>query len=1094
MSSQAINFAQTSNVIQVLPETPLPEAISLMEENNISCLVVVEDNHPVGIFTERDLVFLASLGSRPSHFIVKDVMSTSVVTAPEKLELFEAYRLLESNKIRHLVLVDGKGEVVGVVTQTDIINKLGLEYFIELKSIDKIMTHEVVTISKGYSVSDAVRRMAEHSISCIVVENDRFPIGILTERDIVRFIRKGEDTVNLIVDEVMSQPVELVKPDITVHEAANLMNQKRIRRMVVADPDGRIAGLITQHDIVKNFELNYIKFLKEVINEKEKALLETERLLSEKIVLDNILRYSTEMAIIATDLGCRVVYDNPAAESIFGYKPNDVVGKDILGLCKEDSGSFRHFEEAKQMAQAGKIYRYSFQLTEKGSIRYIDSTITGIRDGSNKMVGYVFLATDVTERRAVQDEILRRTNIETVLNRILSLVLEDVSLDLVLQRSLELIVSIPWLAFESKGAIFIAEEGRDVLVLKVHKELSPAILKGCAKVQYGVCMCGRAAAEQRVQFADSVDERHDIRYEGMLPHGHYSVPILFGDRLLGVLCIYVKEGHLRNRHEEDFLTAVANTLSGVIVRKQMEKNLIEVNQQLQTLIQAIPDAIFFKDAQGRHIVVNKACEELLGLPQEVILGKTNEEVMPLTTVERCWMNDQEVMSSRNPVRTENRFVSAKGEEAFFDTIKIPLADGQGKITGLIGVSRNITAIKDMEQQTALAKKLESVGILAGGIAHDFNNLMTGVLGNISLAKTLVKPDSDIYNLLSSAEKASLRTKDLTHQLLTFSRGGQLVKKVVNLAELVERVATFSLRDAKQSCEFEFDDDLWPVEVDAGQISQVVQNLVINAQESMPQRGAIKIRVQNVTVKPEDSSSIPAGKHVMVSVDDQGAGIPRDYLQKIFDPYFTTKAMDSRKGTGLGLAVSYSIVKSHNGHIVVKSAQGVGTSVYLYLPASPPQVAQISEEEKSLIGRGRILLMDDERIITDVVSEMLERLGYEVEIAGDGLAAVELYQNAIKSGCFFDAVILDLTIRDGMGGTETLKRLIEIDPHVKAIVSSGYSNNSAMSEYANLGFKAVLSKPYTIQNLSKVLHEVLKGLKTEQAAPQPISQRQAFLVV
>ncbi|OGR04659.1 MAG: hypothetical protein A2511_13435 [Deltaproteobacteria bacterium RIFOXYD12_FULL_50_9] len=1090
MSSQTINTVQTSKVIAVLPDTPLTEAISLMEKNNISCLVVVENNQPVGIFTERDLVFLASLGTHPNHFAIKEVMSTSVITAPEQLEPFDAYRLLESNKIRHLVLVDYNGEVAGVITQTDIINKLGLEYFIELKSIEKIMTREVVTISKGYAVSDAVKRMAEHSISCIVVEDDKLPIGILTERDIVRLFRKGEDVAKLTVDAVMSRPVETISADITVHEAANLMTQKGIRRMVVVDQNGRIAGLITQRDIVKNFELKYIEFLKEVINEKEKALLETERQLNEKIVLDNILRYSTEMAIMATDLACRIVYYNPAAEGIFGYKTEDAIGKDILGLCEDDNDAFQHFAEAKRIIQAGSTYKYSFERTESGNTRCIGSTISGIRDSGHNLVGYVLMARDVTKRRVADEEIMRRSNIQTVLNRILSLSLEDISLNEVLQQSLDLILSIPWLAFESKGAVFLAEDEQDILELKVHKELSPDIRKACSRVRYGVCLCGRAAAEKRLQFADSIDERHDIRYEGILPHGHYNAPILFGDRLLGVICIYVKVGHQRNRNEEDFLTAVANTLSGVIVRKQMEKNLIEVNQQLQTLIQAIPDAIFFKDAHGRHIVVNKACEEFLGIPQAEILGKTNKELIFSLSNENGRISDTAVMPNRNPVRTEDRFIDKNGEEIFLDTIKVPLFDEQGNTTGLIGVSRNITAIKNMEEQIAMAKKLESIGVLAGGIAHDFNNLMTGVLGNISLAKTLVKQNENIYNLLSSAEKASLRTKDLTNQLLTFSRGGHPVKKIVDLAELLEEVATASIRDAKQSCEFEFDDNLWPVEVDAGQISQVIQNLVINAQEAMPEGGAIKIRAQNITIKPEESSSLPAGPYMRISVDDRGNGIPQDYLQKIFDPYFTTKAKDSRKGTGLGLAVSYSIVTSHNGYIFVNSEKGTGTSFSLYLPASPQRVAQKKEEEKSILGRGRILLMDDEKIVTDVASEMLESIGYDVEIAGDGLTAVKLYRNALKSGRFFDAVILDLTAKAGMGGTETLQELLEIDSNVKAIVSSGYTNDSAMSEFAKLGFKAVLSKPYTIQSLSKILHEVLEGLVAEQTPHRPVTGQQA----
>jgi len=366
-------------------------------------------------------------------------------------------------------------------------------------------------------------------------------------------------------------------------------------------------------------------------------------------------------------------------------------------------------------------------------------------------------------------------------------------------------------------------------------------------------------------------------------------------------------------------------------------------------------------------------------------------------------------------------------------------------------------------------KLESIGILAGGIAHDFNNILTAVLGNISLAKLYSERGSKAFERLTVAEKAATRARSLTQQLLTFSKGGTPVKKALLISDMIRDCAEFALRGSNVSCSFSFADDLWPVEVDPGQLSHVLNNLFINADQAMPEGGRTLIRAENVTVTGQDGLAIPDGKYVKITIQDSGVGIPEEHITKVFDPYFTTKPT----GSGLGLATAYSIIKGHRGLITAESSSGVGSKFHIYLPAAPGlAVPERDIEGHPISGRGRILLVDDEESIRDVASELLAILGYQVKPARDGAEAVALYENALRSTAPFDAVIMDLTIPGGIGGKEAVQKLREINPQVKAIVSSGYSNDPVMANYRQYGFDGVVAKPYNADELSEALQKLL----------------------
>jgi PAS domain S-box-containing protein len=397
---------------------------------------------------------------------------------------------------------------------------------------------------------------------------------------------------------------------------------------------------------------------------------------------------------------------------------------------------------------------------------------------------------------------------------------------------------------------------------------------------------------------------------------------------------------------------------------------------------------------------------------------------------------------------------------------------RGAVSGelvLYGTSQDITEQEELHAQLLKTQKLESLGVFAGGIAHDFNNLLTGIIANISLAKVFVKPEDRIFARLDDAERAADRARDLTQQLLTFSRGGAPVKKAASLEQILMDSVSFVLRGSRVRCEFMIPEDIWPVEVDVGQISQVINNLLINADQAMPQGGTVRVRMENLAVGPRDTLPLGEGRYVKCSVEDQGTGIPEELVSRIFDPYFTTK----QKGSGLGLATVHSIVKRHGGHIGVESGVGAGTAFHLYLPASTGEVPpSCREAEKQHAGCGRVLFMDDEEIIREVACEILSFLGYGVTLASNGAEAVEEYRMAMESGEPFDAVIMDLTVPGGMGGKEAMKKLREIDGGVKGIVSSGYCNDPILSHYREYGFSAVVVKPYNIKQMGEVMREVI----------------------
>jgi len=410
---------------------------------------------------------------------------------------------------------------------------------------------------------------------------------------------------------------------------------------------------------------------------------------------------------------------------------------------------------------------------------------------------------------------------------------------------------------------------------------------------------------------------------------------------------------------------------------------------------------------------------------------------------------------------------------------------QGVAIGFVGVTRDVTERKKVEEtrrrmdsQLLRSQKMEAIGTLAGGIAHDFNNLLTGVLGNISLAKDFLLEKSSENHFLQVAESESLRAKALSQQLLTFAKGGEPIKQVTLLEGLVKNTVEFSLSGSAVARDFVYNEPLRFVEVDAGQLSQVVQIIVTNAVESLSHNGRLIVHGENLILDESSPSSVvpaPSGCYVKMSFSDNGSGIRHDDLTSAFDPYFTTKSDHH----GLGLTSAYTIISKHQGYMTIDSEVGVGTCVSFYLPACLEETAVVSSTpfgKKN--GSGKVLVMDDEESIRVLASEMLSTCGYHFEMAKNGEEAVTLYRQAQETNSPFSAVILDLTVPGGLGGKETMVQLLQIDPNVKAVVSSGYSNDPIMAQYQRFGFHAVMTKPYSLMELSDVMYRLVMEIPDE----------------
>lgn len=561
----------------------------------------------------------------------------------------------------------------------------------------------------------------------------------------------------------------------------------------------------------------------------------------------------------------------------------------------------------------------------------------------------------------------------------------------------------------------------------------------------------------------------DLEYREFIFKKYESIGLIYKDAESDIIC---KDGSKKTISW--FSTSAISNISNwsyikfgvdITQRKVAETGLIDKTLEFESIFKALPDIYFRFNRDG--ICLDCKSEDLDDLisPQEELINRHIEDIHPNALGVKFKSAILKTLKTKSLVIFEYELNVKKGLQ-YFEARLLPISSNE-----VVSIVRNITKRKQVDEELLKIEKLNSIGTLAGGVAHDFNNILTIILGNISMLKTCVDSNDRIFKKLSDIEKTVFQAKSLTKQLLTFAKGSNPIKKVTYINNLIKETSDLALSGSNVMCHLSLPKNLWPVEVDTGQISQVISNLVINACQSMPNGGMLTIKAKNITLTDNEIVGLSAGRYIEISVKDQGYGISEGNLLKIFDPYFTTK----KTGSGLGLTSSYSIIKKHNGHIIAKSKVGKGTVFNIFIPACDSIPIEIEEPKSILVhGKNKILVMDDELEIREVLYSMLTHLGYKVELSKDGLEAINLYKNSMFSNEPFDAIIMDLTIPGGMGGEEAIKHLIKIDPKIKALVSSGYSSGGVMANYEKHGFKGVINKPYTLEELSNALNNLLSS--------------------
>ncbi|MCD6374094.1 MAG: response regulator [Caldisericaceae bacterium] len=553
--------------------------------------------------------------------------------------------------------------------------------------------------------------------------------------------------------------------------------------------------------------------------------------------------------------------------------------------------------------------------------------------------------------------------------------------------------------------------------------------------------------------------------------------------------VHARESYLRKKNQllemqvqertEDIRQSYRLLKQETEQRKKAQLSLKKEREQLEITLKSIADGVIRTDLGGKILLMNNSAEKMFNLPIKKAINRSLAEVITLKDE-----GSNEIIKLPDHVKQwENQGDAPSHFYAIFEppgplpakhlNISWAKIESENKPdSGYVWVFRDVSIERQLEEEILKSQKLESIGLLAGGIAHDFNNILAGILGNAQLAKLNLGKDDLVKKYLDGIEEASLNASQLTKQLLTFAKGGEPVKEIISLTDILTEGVEFALRGSNVSANFEIDSDLWPVEADKGQINQVINNLVINAIQAMPGGGTLTIKAKNCTKEEIIQPELEGDYFIKIQVSDTGHGISEKDLAKIFDPYFTTK----QRGSGLGLATSYAIIKKHGGIITVDSRLGEGTSFTIYLPARPE--AEVNEEHKeakihSFKGK-RVLVMDDEEYIRELMGSFLEMLEIEADFANDGQEAIEKYKLSLEQKRPFDAIIMDLTVRGGMGGREATAEILKLNPQAKVIVSSGYSTDGTLANYQEQGFIARLNKPFTLEELNNILIEVLSS--------------------
>ena len=783
-------------------------------------------------------------------------------------------------------------------------------------------------------------------------------------------------------------------------------------------------------------------------------------------------------AIFLADPESGVVLDaNPAAEELLGRSREEIVG-----LHQTQVHPPRLKEYAKQVFQdyiqdREQVRRVEMPvLCADGSEKIVEILAQVIQIDGIPMVYGIFR--DITERKEAEDAIRYRMKFEDLITSIstkfINLVPDE--MDRGIDDALR---AIGEFAGVDRTYLFqFLENGKTMdnthewCAIGIQPQIQS--LKGIPVEEFS-WVTNRIKGGETVHIPRVVDlppeataEKEQFQSEGI--ESLVVVPPLSAGSVTGFLGFdSVREEKTWSEDVIALLRIVGEIIANALDRKWKQEALQEAEERWRSIADQSPDFILLLDPQGKILYINRT---VTGLTREDVVITLAFGYLSEKDLHQVREIFRQVLHTAEPQTFDVEYKGNDNINRFIESRVGPVVRA-GRVVALIVRATDVTEQKRLEEEIVKIQKLESLGILAGGIAHDFNNILSSILTNISMIKMYGEHDGEIAKMITDAEKGCFRATSLTQQMLTFARGGMPVKKTLSIPGLIRESADFALSGSNSRCEYQIPENLWLMEADEGQIGQAINNLVINADQAMPEGGIITIRTENVTLESGHALPLEKGDYVKTSVTDQGTGIPDKHRSRIFDPFFTTK----QKGSGLGLTTCFSIVNRHGGYLGMDSEVGVGTSFHVYLPASKKMLkAKKEKKAKPPTGKGRVLVVDDEGFVRRSLVKVLKRLGYHAASARDGAEGVRLYKKAMKAGNPFDAVIMDLTIPGGVGGKEAVKRLKKADPHATVIVSSGYSNDPVMANYQEHGFKGVMAKPYKIEDLANTIKRALENNK------------------
>jgi len=765
------------------------------------------------------------------------------------------------------------------------------------------------------------------------------------------------------------------------------------------------------------------------------GLYKEERLKNDKELFHNYLDIAG-VILIAMDEKQNITLINRKGCQILALEPYDLIGKNWIDACVPERMKDAEREIFNTMLNTSDITYHPVEgyiLTGKGSERMIAWNRSVLKDDSGRITGILSSGEDITIRKELEER-LRKS--------------EEEYRTLVQNIRIGIYRSTP----DLEGEILKANPAAvDILGFSISDEL---IQRRMMDFHFDI--------QNRKYVLDEIKKAGYVK--------DLEVQMKKNDGSL-IWCSLSANGQF---NDSGNLMWIDSVLENITEKKESRDALVAEKERLAVTLRAIGDGVISMDVEGRVILMNNVASKLTGWKETEAFGALITEVVEMRdpSTNEKYLCPLEVILTEGSILDLDRnlnLISKSGSIRVVSYSGAPIRDRDSEIIGAVMVFRDVTERTKLEEELLKAQKIESIGFLAGGIAHDFNNILAAILGNIYLARINIDNQEKSSKYLSESEKAIGRATNLTNQLLTFSKGGDPVKKSVSVKNLLIESVNFSLAGSSIEAQFHIEKDLWNTKVDKDQINQVISNVVLNSVQAMPAGGTIEIYARNVISSEAKIASLPKGEYILMEIKDSGPGISEENIIKIFDPYFTTK----KHGTGLGLAISYSIIKKHDGFIRAESKFGQGTTFYIYLPAFKGKVGLEDEKDMNVEnGSGRILYMDDDNAISETIKDLLSHIGYSVDTVNEGSKAVDLYKKAMVSENRFDLVILDLTVPGGMGGKDTLNKLLEIDADVMAIATSGYSNDPVMSDFKSYGFADTIAKPFRIQEIADVVKRSL----------------------